>query len=215
LAAEGDRILVAAGKPPDRDVADRKALIEHQLTADQPRTGDEVVDVLVHRRRASAPGVAASAVRYAPDVTRVPSLRASDSDREQVAERLRHASAEGRISTEELEERVGALSAARTYGDLDALVGDLPVGRAVSRPRARVPLWVGAASAVSLMVVVGMVAAVVRHFAEAAGELRGPLAHAGHVMIAAAASTAFVFAVVVICATLFWRFLRSRHARHD
>jgi hypothetical protein len=53
-------------------------------------------------------------------------LRASDADREQVAERLRQATAEGRLSALELEERLGAVFSARTYGELDAVVADLP-----------------------------------------------------------------------------------------
>ena len=53
-------------------------------------------------------------------------LRASDADREQVAERLRHAAGEGRILSEELEERLEAVFSARTYGELDAVVADLP-----------------------------------------------------------------------------------------
>ena len=53
-------------------------------------------------------------------------LRAADADREQVAERLRRAAAEGRLLTEELEERLGAALSAKTYGELDAIVSDLP-----------------------------------------------------------------------------------------
>lgn len=67
-------------------------------------------------------------------------LRASDADREQVAERLRQATAEGRLLAEELEQRLGTLFRARTYGELDALVADLPAGRdapARTRPRPR------------------------------------------------------------------------------
>jgi hypothetical protein len=60
-------------------------------------------------------------------------LRASDADREQVAERLRHATAEGRLTATELEERLEAVFAARTYGELDALVADLP-GQGVRLP---------------------------------------------------------------------------------
>ena len=63
-------------------------------------------------------------------------LRASDADREQIAERLRKAAAEGRLSADELEQRIGAAFAARTYGELDALVADLPDERLVA-PRAR------------------------------------------------------------------------------
>jgi Domain of unknown function (DUF1707) len=54
------------------------------------------------------------------------SLRASDADREQVADRLRHAATEGRLHDDELEERLGAALSARTYGELAALVVDLP-----------------------------------------------------------------------------------------
>jgi hypothetical protein len=53
-------------------------------------------------------------------------LRASDSDREQIAERLRHATAEGRLLAEELEQRLEVAFSARTYGELDVLVADLP-----------------------------------------------------------------------------------------
>jgi hypothetical protein len=61
-------------------------------------------------------------------------LRASDADREQVAERLRKAAAEGRLRADELEQRLGATFAALTYGELDALVADLPEER-VAPPR--------------------------------------------------------------------------------
>jgi hypothetical protein len=54
------------------------------------------------------------------------SLRASDADRESVVERLRSAAAEGRLAAHELEHRVGAALGARTYGELDATVADLP-----------------------------------------------------------------------------------------
>ena len=70
-------------------------------------------------------------------------LRASDADREQVAERLRHATAEGRLTADELEERLEAVFAALTYGELDALVADLP-GQTVrrrERPYAGAGLW--------------------------------------------------------------------------
>jgi hypothetical protein len=64
-------------------------------------------------------------------------LRASDADREQVAERLRHAAGEGRIVSEELEERLEAVFSARTYGDLDAVVADLPGTPVRRRERSR------------------------------------------------------------------------------
>jgi hypothetical protein len=54
--------------------------------------------------------------------------RASDADRELVAERLREAAGEGRLTLDELEERLGQVYRALTYGELDALVADLPAG---------------------------------------------------------------------------------------
>lgn len=63
-------------------------------------------------------------------------LRASDADREHVADRLRRAAAEGRLLAEELEQRLGDALRARTYGELDAIVADLPGDRVArsSRP---------------------------------------------------------------------------------
>jgi Domain of unknown function (DUF1707) len=67
-------------------------------------------------------------------------LRASDADREQIAERLRHATAEGRLMAEELEERLEATFGARTYGELDEVVADLPGAAARPRERPRAPI---------------------------------------------------------------------------
>lgn len=64
-------------------------------------------------------------------------LRASDRDREQVAERLRQAAVEGRLLAEELEHRLARALRARTYGELDPLVADLPGGRTGVEPRRR------------------------------------------------------------------------------
>jgi hypothetical protein len=61
-------------------------------------------------------------------------LRCADADRQQVADRLRTALDEGRLSLAEFDERVRQAYAARTYGDLDALLADLP-GVAVFMPR--------------------------------------------------------------------------------
>jgi Domain of unknown function (DUF4190)/Domain of unknown function (DUF1707) len=54
-----------------------------------------------------------------------PALRASDSDRESAAERLRVAAVDGRIDSEELEERLSAVYSARWVADLDRLVADV------------------------------------------------------------------------------------------
>ncbi|MEU0333111.1 DUF1707 domain-containing protein [Streptomyces sp. NPDC006193] len=55
-----------------------------------------------------------------------PDLRASDADRERVAEVLRDALAEGRLDMEEFEQRLEAAWTARTYGELAPLTRDLP-----------------------------------------------------------------------------------------
>jgi hypothetical protein len=59
-------------------------------------------------------------------VDRRPLLRASDADRERVAQRLREAAIDGRISAQELDERLGGALRAATYGELDQLIVDLP-----------------------------------------------------------------------------------------
>ena len=53
-------------------------------------------------------------------------LRAADTDRDQTAEMLRRAAAEGRITFEELDERIGRAYGAKTFADLEALTSDLP-----------------------------------------------------------------------------------------
>ena len=87
-------------------------------------------------------------------------LRASDADREQVAERLRQATAEGRLLAEELEQRLGTLFRARTYGELDALVADLPGRRLAPRPRRQVSTLTGAATLAMVTVVAVVMLAV-------------------------------------------------------
>jgi Domain of unknown function (DUF1707) len=66
-----------------------------------------------------------------------PRLRAGDGDRDAVAEQLREAHAEGRLTMEELEDRLGKTYAARTFADLAPLTADLPprpFGASVPRP---------------------------------------------------------------------------------
>jgi Domain of unknown function (DUF1707)/Cell wall-active antibiotics response 4TMS YvqF len=53
-------------------------------------------------------------------------LLVSDADRRATVVRLREAGGEGRLTLEELAERVEAADAARTRGELDALTADLP-----------------------------------------------------------------------------------------
>src|SRR5438067_13846496 len=86
-------------------------------------------------------------------------IRASDADRDRVADRLRAATAEGRLLAEELEQRLEALFAARTYGELDAIVADLPREREPQRRRHGVAFW--AAAAVAAIMVLALVLAVI------------------------------------------------------
>jgi hypothetical protein len=58
-------------------------------------------------------------------------LRASHEDRDQVVERLRVAAGDGRLSPEELDQRLELALTARTYAELAALVADLPAPAAV------------------------------------------------------------------------------------
>ena len=53
-------------------------------------------------------------------------LRASHVDRDRVVELLRVAAGDGRLTAEELDERLEAALTARTYGELAALTTDLP-----------------------------------------------------------------------------------------
>jgi hypothetical protein len=55
-----------------------------------------------------------------------PMLRASDAERERTATLLRDHAAAGRLTPEELGERLDVAYVARTVGELDALVHDLP-----------------------------------------------------------------------------------------
>jgi hypothetical protein len=70
-------------------------------------------------------------------VSEPPELRVSDADREATMTRLRVAGGDGRLTLEELAERVERADAARTQSDLDVLTADLPfTGRRRRSPRA-------------------------------------------------------------------------------
>jgi hypothetical protein len=64
-------------------------------------------------------------------------LRASDAERSATADLLRRHHAEGRLDTDELEERIERCYAAKTRGELDALTADLPGPHLRSRSRGR------------------------------------------------------------------------------
>jgi hypothetical protein len=65
-------------------------------------------------------------------------LRASHEDRDRVVELLRVSAGDGRLTAEELDERLEQAMTARTYGELAKLVADLPAaGSVVSVPAPR------------------------------------------------------------------------------
>ncbi len=66
-------------------------------------------------------------------------LRVSDADRERVAERLRTAAGDGRLSADELEKRLERALTARAEGELEPLVADLPAP--VARQRRASGRW--------------------------------------------------------------------------
>lgn len=53
-------------------------------------------------------------------------IRTSDADRERVTARLRDHYAEGRLTRDELDERIAAALSAKTFGDLRRILADLP-----------------------------------------------------------------------------------------
>src|SRR5215475_12551323 len=67
-------------------------------------------------------------------------MRAADTDRDHTADLLRRAAAEGRITFDELDERIGQAYAARTFADLDAVTSDLP-GAGMSAPVRAAPRY--------------------------------------------------------------------------
>jgi len=63
-----------------------------------------------------------------------PLLRASDAERERTATLLRDHAAAGRLTPEELDDRLDAAYGARTVGELEALAHDLPAAPPPSAP---------------------------------------------------------------------------------
>jgi DUF1707 SHOCT-like domain len=70
-------------------------------------------------------------------------IRASDADRDRVAARLRDHFAEGRLTQEELDERISAALSAKTFGDLRHVMADLPQPEPVPARAAPHPQWAG------------------------------------------------------------------------
>ena len=69
-----------------------------------------------------------------PAVPEPRDLRASDADRERVANVLREAAGDGRLTMDELDERLDAVYAAKTYAELEPITHDLPDSDAAHVP---------------------------------------------------------------------------------
>jgi hypothetical protein len=87
-----------------------------------------------------------------------PELRASDAEREQVAESLRRHHATGRLDLDELQQRLGQCYAAKTVGGLERLQVDLPRERLTPAAAAHRP-GAGRVAALAILVLTALVAA--------------------------------------------------------
>jgi Domain of unknown function (DUF1707)/Cell wall-active antibiotics response 4TMS YvqF len=87
----------------------------------------------------------------------LPELRASDADREHAAETLRRAAGEGRLTMDELDERLNTAYASRTRAELERLVADVVVPGEERDPAAgaRVPVRPGEGGARWLVAIMG------------------------------------------------------------
>jgi Domain of unknown function (DUF1707) len=161
-------------------------------------------------------------------VARRPSLRASDSDREEIVGRLHTATTEGRLRADELDERLGAAFSARTYGELDALVADLPAPSAHQGPRLGMPIWTR--GALGLAALLATLAAMVGAAHESQFGARAldrppqardrffdvvPHAHHGYAPIAALPAIAGLFITLALCVALGWMIFRDSPATKD
>jgi hypothetical protein len=79
------------------------------------------------------------------------SLRVSHEDRDEVAEALRVAAGDGRLTADELDERLEKALTARTYDDLSGLLTDLPAAGTALAPASGLPAGVPPAPAKELM----------------------------------------------------------------
>ena len=155
------------------------------------------------------------------------SLRASDRDREEVVERLRAAAAEGRLLVGELEQRLEVAFRARTNGELDVLVADLPVPpapapvRVPGRWRPGLPVLAGATLALGILLSV-LASAATAGFARAHTLVGGGIhgrpyalyhdAPAG--LLALIAPLLVIVFLVTVCAALGWLFSQDSGATH-
>lgn len=133
-----------------------------------------------------------------------PAMRASDADRDQVVDQLSAHYQAGRLTTEEFDERSSQALRARTLGDLDALLTDLPTAPAgpaaptAATPAGEAPVArrdFGLAAAGGALAVLAVVAIIVA------------LSHYGH---GGDGGWGFIVPVLIV-----WRILSRRNYHRD
>jgi hypothetical protein len=115
------------------------------------------MNTMCHSRHHHRHAVARPEAEAAPPPA--PVLRASDAERESIVTQLREHGAAGRLDVDELEQRIGAAYAARTHGDLEGLLADLPARPAARRaaaPRRHLPghEWAGFVGVNALLIAI-------------------------------------------------------------
>jgi hypothetical protein len=106
------------------------------------------------------------------------SMRAASADRERAVDVLKAGFAEGRLTQDEYNDRMGRAYAARTYGELATLTADLPAG-ASPMPAWPVPAYQPPLSGTNSMAIASMVLGVAEFFT--AGLTAIPAVVCGHV----------------------------------
>jgi hypothetical protein len=105
-------------------------------------------------------------------------MRASSADRERAVDVLKAGFAEGRLTQDEYNDRMGRAYAARTYGDLATLTADLPAG-GVPVPGWPVPAYQPPPGGTNSMAIASMVLGVAEFFT--AGLTAIPAVICGHI----------------------------------
>jgi hypothetical protein len=106
------------------------------------------------------------------------SMRASSADRERAVDVLKAGFAEGRLTQDEYNDRMGRAYTARTYGELATLTADLPAG-ASPMPAWPVPAYQPPPSGTNSMAIAAMVLGVAEFFT--AGLTAIPAVICGHI----------------------------------
>lgn len=107
------------------------------------------------------------------------SMRASSADRERAVDVLKAGFAEGRLTQDEYNDRMGRAYAARTYGDLAALTADLPAGASPFPAAWPVPAYQPPPGGTNSMAIASMVLGVAEFFT--AGLTAIPAVVCGHI----------------------------------